>query len=172
MASRSLLEGNECFQVPEVIDELSARRVLAMELVQGVPLDCCVDLDQETRNQVGLDSTNNYSSETYDMEKAAPVKAVTAHWTAFPRRGFSGASSRFTVSPVFWTWKWSVDGHIHITTALLHPFELYIHQIWKIYLFFNSMLNPMKMPVQIPEVCELKQLSQLAVTHSEGRYSI
>lgn len=49
---RSLLEGDEYFQVPEVIDELSGRRVLAMELVQGVPLDRCVDLDQETRNQI------------------------------------------------------------------------------------------------------------------------
>ncbi|XP_022052329.1 atypical kinase COQ8B, mitochondrial [Acanthochromis polyacanthus] len=49
---RSLLEEDEYFQVPEVIDELSARRVLAMELVQGVPLDRCVDLDQETRNQI------------------------------------------------------------------------------------------------------------------------
>ncbi|XP_074535920.1 atypical kinase COQ8B, mitochondrial isoform X2 [Halichoeres trimaculatus] len=49
---RSLLEGDEYFQVPEVIDELSGRRVLAMELVQGVPLDSCVDLDQETRNQI------------------------------------------------------------------------------------------------------------------------
>ncbi|GAA6229304.1 aarF domain-containing protein kinase 4-like isoform X1 [Lates japonicus] len=49
---RSLLEGDEFFQVPEVIDELSGKRVLAMELVQGVPLDRCVDLDQETRNQV------------------------------------------------------------------------------------------------------------------------
>eukprot|EP00064_Thunnus_orientalis_P013467 superscaffoldBa00002196_g13506 len=50
----SLLEGDEYFQVPEVIDELSGRRVLAMELVQGVPLDGCVDLDQETRNQIGF----------------------------------------------------------------------------------------------------------------------
>uniref|UniRef100_UPI0037E8D6D0 atypical kinase COQ8B, mitochondrial n=1 Tax=Semicossyphus pulcher TaxID=241346 RepID=UPI0037E8D6D0 len=49
---KSLLEGNEYFQVPEVIDELSGRRVLAMDLVQGVPLDRCVDLDQETRNQI------------------------------------------------------------------------------------------------------------------------
>ncbi|KAM9358615.1 atypical kinase COQ8B, mitochondrial isoform 2-T2 [Symphorus nematophorus] len=51
---RSLLEGDEYFQVPEVIDELSGRRVLAMELVQGVPLDRCVDLDQETRNQISF----------------------------------------------------------------------------------------------------------------------
>ncbi|XP_017290864.1 atypical kinase COQ8B, mitochondrial [Kryptolebias marmoratus] len=49
---RSLLEGDEFFRVPEVIDELSAHRVLAMELVQGVPLDRCEDLDQETRNQI------------------------------------------------------------------------------------------------------------------------
>ncbi|XP_054651186.1 atypical kinase COQ8B, mitochondrial [Dunckerocampus dactyliophorus] len=49
---RSLLEGDEFFQVPEVVDELSGRRVLAMELVQGVPLDGCVDLDQETRNKI------------------------------------------------------------------------------------------------------------------------
>uniref|UniRef100_A0A3Q3LXX9 NUMB like endocytic adaptor protein n=1 Tax=Mastacembelus armatus TaxID=205130 RepID=A0A3Q3LXX9_9TELE len=49
---RSILEGDEFFQVPEVIDELSGHRVLAMELVQGVPLDGCVDLPQETRNQI------------------------------------------------------------------------------------------------------------------------
>uniref|UniRef100_A0A8C9ZXY7 Coenzyme Q8B n=1 Tax=Sander lucioperca TaxID=283035 RepID=A0A8C9ZXY7_SANLU len=51
---RSMLEGNEFFQVPEVIDELSGGRVLAMELVHGVPLDRCVDLDQETRNQISF----------------------------------------------------------------------------------------------------------------------
>ncbi|KAM6931796.1 atypical kinase COQ8B, mitochondrial [Lycodopsis pacificus] len=49
---RSMLEGNEYFQIPKVIDELSGRRVLAMDLVQGVPLDHCVDLDQETRNDI------------------------------------------------------------------------------------------------------------------------
>lgn len=52
MTSRSLLEGDQFFQVPEVIDALLGHRVLAMELVQGVPLDHCIDLDQETRNQV------------------------------------------------------------------------------------------------------------------------
>uniref|UniRef100_A0A3Q1JMJ6 ABC1 atypical kinase-like domain-containing protein n=1 Tax=Anabas testudineus TaxID=64144 RepID=A0A3Q1JMJ6_ANATE len=49
---RSLLELDEFFQVPEVIEELSGKRVLAMELVHGVPLDRCVDLPQETRNQI------------------------------------------------------------------------------------------------------------------------
>lgn len=61
LISRSLLEGDEFFRVPEVIEELSGHRVLAMELVHGVPLDRCEDLDQETRNQVlvWLDSTSS-----------------------------------------------------------------------------------------------------------------
>ncbi|XP_055052049.2 atypical kinase COQ8B, mitochondrial [Misgurnus anguillicaudatus] len=49
---RSYLKGDPVFVVPEVFDELSARRVLTMELVNGVPLDRCVDLDQETRNEI------------------------------------------------------------------------------------------------------------------------
>ncbi|XP_068441537.1 atypical kinase COQ8B, mitochondrial isoform X2 [Clinocottus analis] len=49
---RSMLEGNDYFQVPKVIDELSGSRVLAMDLIQGVPLDRCVDLDQDTRNRI------------------------------------------------------------------------------------------------------------------------
>uniref|UniRef100_A0A674MIC8 Coenzyme Q8B n=1 Tax=Takifugu rubripes TaxID=31033 RepID=A0A674MIC8_TAKRU len=44
----------ECAKRVTVIDELSGTRVLAMELVQGVPLDRCVDLDQETRNQISF----------------------------------------------------------------------------------------------------------------------
>uniref|UniRef100_A0A8C5BU53 Coenzyme Q8B n=1 Tax=Gadus morhua TaxID=8049 RepID=A0A8C5BU53_GADMO len=44
--------GHEFFQVPEVVEELSGRKVLAMELIHGVPLDRCVDLDQETRNKI------------------------------------------------------------------------------------------------------------------------
>ncbi|XP_068601981.1 atypical kinase COQ8B, mitochondrial [Brachionichthys hirsutus] len=51
---RSLLEGHDFFEVPEVIDELSASGVLTMELVQGVPLDHCVNLDQEARNQISF----------------------------------------------------------------------------------------------------------------------
>lgn len=52
---RSLLADDPFFHVPFVVDELSGRRVLAMELVSGLPLDSCVDLDQETRNQVRVD---------------------------------------------------------------------------------------------------------------------
>lgn len=69
MAFRSLLEGNNFFEVPEVIDELSSHRVLAMELVQGVPLDRCVDLDQETRNTVRVDSTGTWKKGTWMVEE-------------------------------------------------------------------------------------------------------
>ncbi|KAL8220018.1 UNVERIFIED_CONTAM: Atypical kinase coq8b, mitochondrial, partial [Gekko kuhli] len=49
---RRLLEGDPFFEVPEVVDELSARRVLSMELVGGIPMDQCRTLDQETRNEI------------------------------------------------------------------------------------------------------------------------
>ncbi|KAI7800869.1 putative aarF domain-containing protein kinase 4 [Triplophysa rosa] len=49
---RSLLKEDPVFVVPEVFDELSACRMITMELVNGVPLDRCVDLDQETRNEI------------------------------------------------------------------------------------------------------------------------
>jgi len=56
LSHRNLLEGDPVFMVPEVFDELSSRRVITMELVNGVPLDCCVDLSQETRNEVSFKS--------------------------------------------------------------------------------------------------------------------
>ncbi|KAJ8403767.1 hypothetical protein AAFF_G00346350 [Aldrovandia affinis] len=49
---RALLEGDPFFEVPEVVDELTGSRVLAMDLVSGVPLDGCVELPQETRNKI------------------------------------------------------------------------------------------------------------------------
>lgn len=49
---RALMEGDPFFKVPEVIDELTTGRVLTMELINGVALDGCVDLDQEIRNKV------------------------------------------------------------------------------------------------------------------------
>ncbi|KAJ7990200.1 hypothetical protein DPEC_G00297850 [Dallia pectoralis] len=51
---RSLLADDPFFGVPYVVDELSAKRVLAMEMVSGVPLDSCVDLDQEMRNTISF----------------------------------------------------------------------------------------------------------------------
>ncbi|XP_058270379.1 atypical kinase COQ8B, mitochondrial [Hemibagrus wyckioides] len=49
---KALMEGDPIFKVPEVIDELTTSRVITMELINGVPLDSCVDLDQETRNKI------------------------------------------------------------------------------------------------------------------------
>lgn len=49
---RTLVEGDPIFKVPEIIDELTTARVITMELISGVPLDSCVDLDQEIRNKV------------------------------------------------------------------------------------------------------------------------
>ncbi|XP_043115507.1 atypical kinase COQ8B, mitochondrial [Puntigrus tetrazona] len=49
---RELVEGDPVFVVPEVFDELSCGRVISMELVHGVPLDRCVDLNQDTRNEI------------------------------------------------------------------------------------------------------------------------
>ncbi|KAL0972780.1 hypothetical protein UPYG_G00194660 [Umbra pygmaea] len=51
---KSHLVDDPFFDVPFVVDELSSRRVLAMEMVSGVPLDECVDLDQETRNMISF----------------------------------------------------------------------------------------------------------------------
>ncbi|XP_027011326.2 atypical kinase COQ8B, mitochondrial [Tachysurus fulvidraco] len=49
---KTLMEGDPIFKVPEVIDELTTSRVITMELINGVPLDSCTDLDQETRNKI------------------------------------------------------------------------------------------------------------------------
>ncbi|XP_041035026.1 atypical kinase COQ8B, mitochondrial [Carcharodon carcharias] len=49
---RELLKDDPFFYVPEVIDELTTKRILTAELVTGVPLDKCEDLDQNTRNKI------------------------------------------------------------------------------------------------------------------------
>ncbi|CAJ0949929.1 unnamed protein product [Ranitomeya imitator] len=49
---RNLLSNDPFFRVPQVIDDLTTKRVLTMELVPGVPLDHCAEMDQETRNQI------------------------------------------------------------------------------------------------------------------------
>ncbi|XP_058051624.1 atypical kinase COQ8B, mitochondrial [Ahaetulla prasina] len=49
---KQLLEGDPFFEVPEVVDELSTKRVLSMELVGGIPLDQCQELNQEARNEI------------------------------------------------------------------------------------------------------------------------
>ncbi|XP_053577757.1 atypical kinase COQ8B, mitochondrial isoform X2 [Bombina bombina] len=82
---RQLLKDDPFFYVPEVIDELTTKRVLTMELVSGVPLDQCAELDQDTRNQISynlmrlslqeifefrfMQTDPNWSNFFYDAEK-------------------------------------------------------------------------------------------------------
>ncbi|KAM9323985.1 atypical kinase COQ8B, mitochondrial [Gastrophryne carolinensis] len=49
---RQLLADDPFFKVPQVIDDLTTKRVLTLELLSGVPLDQCVGMHQETRNQI------------------------------------------------------------------------------------------------------------------------
>ena len=51
---RELLKDHDEFYVPEVIDELSTQQILTTEYVEGLPLDACTDLDQETKNKVSI----------------------------------------------------------------------------------------------------------------------
>ncbi|XP_063793769.1 atypical kinase COQ8B, mitochondrial [Pseudophryne corroboree] len=82
---RQLLSDDSFFKVPEVIDDLTTKRVLTMELVSGVPLDQCAELDQNTRNQISysvlrlclqevfqfhfMQTDPNWSNFFYDAEK-------------------------------------------------------------------------------------------------------
>ena len=43
--------------VPEVIDNLTTHEILATELVEGLPLDKCFELDQESKNKVCIFSS-------------------------------------------------------------------------------------------------------------------
>ncbi|NWI13984.1 COQ8B kinase, partial [Crypturellus soui] len=52
---RRLLRDDPFFAVPRVIEELSAARVLSMELGSGVPLDRCRELPQELRDEATRD---------------------------------------------------------------------------------------------------------------------
>ncbi|CAG5136898.1 unnamed protein product, partial [Candidula unifasciata] len=49
---RELIKGDPFLYVPEVIDELSGKGVLTTEFIEGVPVDQCVNMDQETRNKI------------------------------------------------------------------------------------------------------------------------
>lgn len=49
---RKLVEPYPEYEVPEVIDELSTSQVFTTELVDGVPIDKCVDMDMETREHI------------------------------------------------------------------------------------------------------------------------
>ncbi|NP_001087459.1 acoenzyme Q8B L homeolog [Xenopus laevis] len=64
---RHLLNEDPFFSVPQVIDELTTERVLTMELVPGVPLDQCVEMDQETRNQISYNILRLCLQEVFDF---------------------------------------------------------------------------------------------------------
>ena len=49
---RELLKNEPIFKIPDVIDELTTSQVLTTEYVEGLPVDQCVDLDQDSRNIV------------------------------------------------------------------------------------------------------------------------
>jgi len=51
---KNLLRDNDNYFIPDYIPNLSTNRILATELIQGVPLDDVVHMDQETRNNVSL----------------------------------------------------------------------------------------------------------------------
>lgn len=56
---RDLLANDPGYLVPEVFPELSTKRVLTTELIQGLPLDQCVSLPQEIRNDVSMPHTHS-----------------------------------------------------------------------------------------------------------------
>lgn len=66
------MEGDPIFKVPEVIDELTTSRVLTMELINGVPLDSCLDLDQETRSKASP-CGNRWSRKKVELLCEIPV---------------------------------------------------------------------------------------------------
>jgi aarF domain-containing kinase len=49
---KALLEPYPIYYVPRVIDSLSTKHIFTTELVEGIPVDKCVDMDLETRQHV------------------------------------------------------------------------------------------------------------------------
>ena len=52
MFYRELLKDDHDFLIPEVIDELTTTDVLTSEFIEGIPLDKCFEIDQESKNKV------------------------------------------------------------------------------------------------------------------------
>ena len=49
---RKALSGNSDVYIPQVIPQLTSNRVITTEFVDGVTVDKCIDMDQETKNKV------------------------------------------------------------------------------------------------------------------------
>ena len=70
-----LLEDEDDYFVPKHFPEASSKRVLATELIQGVPLDVVAEMDQETRNKV-WESTNFKTFIIYCIDLAFHVSTL------------------------------------------------------------------------------------------------
>lgn len=49
---KEALSGDKRFRVMDVVDELTTKRVLVMEMMEGVPVVRATQWDQSTRNEV------------------------------------------------------------------------------------------------------------------------
>lgn len=63
-SSRNLLAGDEDYFVSDYIPELTTSKILTTELIHGVPLDVVADMDQETRDWVGIDYARPFDRPT------------------------------------------------------------------------------------------------------------
>ncbi|XP_066981627.1 uro-adherence factor A [Macrobrachium rosenbergii] len=50
---RQLIRPYPEFYVPEIVPELCTAQIFTSELIEGVPVDKCIDMDQDTRNYIG-----------------------------------------------------------------------------------------------------------------------
>lgn len=64
---KEILKQYPQFVVPEVIDSLSTREVMTTELVEGLTLDKCVDMDQDIRDYIGTELFRLTFMELYDL---------------------------------------------------------------------------------------------------------
>ncbi len=51
---RQFVKPHSKYYVPKVIDDLSGKQVFTSEFITGLTIDECVDLDQETRNDITM----------------------------------------------------------------------------------------------------------------------
>jgi aarF domain-containing kinase len=49
---QNLLKNDPAFLIPNVDDKISTKHVLITDFAEGIPVDQCLDLDQEQRNHV------------------------------------------------------------------------------------------------------------------------
>ena len=52
-----LLKNDPAFQIPNVEDKISTKHVLITDFAEGIPVDQCFDLDEDTRNHVIINLT-------------------------------------------------------------------------------------------------------------------